>query len=171
MTAITFAGTQELRGRVAELAAVFERIAETRMAGLPIVNPRLIVEAVGFRPVHDGLAGVLVTPWAMSLMFLPRDPTLPIGGLGERDKMSRVFPAGAVEMLVGREDGVGWYLSASLFSPMDAFSDPEAARLAAEGAADALFRIPERDAPEPVGRREMFRRLVSAPPDLRETLE
>ena len=47
----------------ASLVAAFERIAATRMAGLPLNNPALRVQAVGFRAQDDGyLVGVLIFP-------------------------------------------------------------------------------------------------------------
>ena len=53
------------------LTAAFERIAATRMAGLPMNNPALKVAAVGFQPwAEDYLLGVLITPWAINLVVL-----------------------------------------------------------------------------------------------------
>ena len=62
-----------IAARIRELEALFERIAATRMLGVPILHPGLAVKAVGFRPDADGGAavGVLVTPWFMNLVWLP----------------------------------------------------------------------------------------------------
>ena len=42
------------------------------MAGVPMLNPALRVQAVGFRHWQSHWLGVLVTPWFMNLMLLPR---------------------------------------------------------------------------------------------------
>jgi len=42
-----------LNRRSAELAALFATIAHTRMAGVPVLNAALRVEAVGFEVMHD----------------------------------------------------------------------------------------------------------------------
>src|SRR4051794_8656986 len=64
--------------RVAELATLFSTIAHTRMAGVPVLNASLRVEAIGFeRPLTGDVVapvvgvGVLVTPWFMNLVRLP----------------------------------------------------------------------------------------------------
>ena len=49
----------------------FEHVATTRMADVPIVNPAVGVEAVGFERTDEGFLGVLVTPWFISLVLLP----------------------------------------------------------------------------------------------------
>ena len=42
-------------------------------AGSSFVNPAVEVEAVGFAPWDAHWLGVMVTPWFMNLMLLPRD--------------------------------------------------------------------------------------------------
>jgi len=54
-----------------KLEATFTDIANTRMAGLPICNEALHVQAVGFREWNDHWVGVLVTPWTISLVLMP----------------------------------------------------------------------------------------------------
>lgn len=44
------------------LVRYFRDVAMPRMQGLPIVNPALQVEAVGFERIPDGVLGVLITP-------------------------------------------------------------------------------------------------------------
>ncbi len=50
----THADRALLDGRVAELVALFATIAHTRMAGVPVMNPVLDVEAVGFECLPAG---------------------------------------------------------------------------------------------------------------------
>ncbi len=114
--------------RVQHLEAAFRRIAETRMAGLPILHPRLAVEAVGFAADAEGIAtGVLVTPWFMNLVRLP---------LGAEAEPSLPGPGQAEDLCVGGwtfrffghdEAGLGRFAAASLVSPMGEFEDQAAA--------------------------------------------
>ena len=53
------------------LVAHFNEIAVERMRGLPIVNPQIEVEAVGFRDLDDHRFGVLIAPWFMNMLVLP----------------------------------------------------------------------------------------------------
>lgn len=121
------------------LETVFRRIHRERMAGLPILNPALDVEAVGFRGWGDCCLGVLITPWFMNLILLP----------GEGDAWQAVsagsvqvhrFPSGDYEFIVGEETGVGCYQLCSLFSPVFEFSSQAGAVATAQAALDALLQ-------------------------------
>jgi [NiFe] hydrogenase assembly HybE family chaperone len=114
------------------------RAAEARMAGVPILNPRLAVEAVGFRRWSGHWLGALVTPWCINVVLLPDDPQAwkpPPPG----DKRLLAFPAGPYEFISGRDALLGEHQSLSLFSPVLEFEDQNAARIAALAALDALF--------------------------------
>lgn len=119
------------------LEAAFRTISR-RMHGLSFVNPVIGVEAVGFAPWEATWLGVMVTPWFMNLMLLPRDPArwqpLPSGA-----KRAYVFPAGSFEYISAREASIGEYLSCSLFSPLLEFEDHASARMVASLARAALF--------------------------------
>lgn len=132
-----------------KLLSVFQAIQSERMEGVPILNPRLKVEAVDFGEWRGHWLGVLITPWFMNLMLLPgRDGAfdhLPEGGAVGFD-----LPAGTVEFLVGREDQLGVYLSRSLFSPMSEFGDQETARLVARETMKGLMAAPAAEEPVPV---------------------
>jgi [NiFe] hydrogenase assembly HybE family chaperone len=121
--------------------AAFQHVADERMKDIPILNPALCVAAVGMRPVDGAWLTVLVTPWCINLMLLPRNPedapdwaSLPSG-----TKVKRQFPAGVFEFTAGAEQGLGPYRTCSLFSPVLEFECQEAAILTAEGALAALF--------------------------------
>ena len=120
------------------LEAAFRAIRTERMRGLPLVNEALEVEAVGFAPWTAHWLGVLVTPWCMNLVLLPRDPaawrSVPPG-----DKLAHRFPAGVYDFVSGREDAIGEYHACSLFSPMFEFADHATARITAEAALQALL--------------------------------
>ncbi len=143
----------------ARLCAVFERIGQTRMQGLPFLNPALRVDAVDFRPWQEFWLGVIVTPWAMNLMLLPRQPEQwPASARGER--LHYVFPAGSYDFIMAHDEALGEYMMCSLFSPVQQFGDHETARQTAEFALKALFEsdapaVPGEEAPRPTLQEKM----------------
>lgn len=115
----------------------YERIWRTRMQGLPFLNPKLRVEAVGFRAWEGQWLGALVTPWSLNLLLMPGEgewTSLPAGS-----ERFVAFPAGCLRFIAGHEATLGESHSCSLFSPVLEFTDHEAARLTAEAALVGLF--------------------------------
>ena len=55
---------------VNNLANAYRRAA-LKVKGMPIYNPTLAIEAVGFREHEGRQVGVMVTPWFMNLTVLP----------------------------------------------------------------------------------------------------
>jgi len=117
------------QSRVQTLEQVFVHIAATRMRDVPVQNPALRVQAVGFAAQTDPeggewLVGVLVTPWFMNLVCLPMDlansgaTTLPVGQKERRQIGSERF-----EFIGAYEEGLGAFACCSLFSPMFGFAD------------------------------------------------
>ena len=131
----------------AMLETAFRHIARQRMAGVPILNPVLSVEAVGFRPWDEHWLGVLVTPWFMNLWLMPRVVARwqPIAAGASRHY---VFPAGVFEFIGGFEPNIGDYQACSLFSPMFDFDDPASAHDTAIAALEALFDVAHREVGE-----------------------
>ena len=129
------------------LEATFRRVLRMQMQDMPMVNPALTVEAVGFRPWADHWLGVLITPWFMNLWLMPR-VLAKWQPIGERESRHYVFPAGVFEFIGGRDAELGDYQACSLFSPMFEFSDPASAHDTAVAALDALFDRASRDAGE-----------------------
>lgn len=136
------AGALALERRVGELLAAYEQV-DARMRGLPVYNPALRVEAVGFRRWTEGLLGIVVTPWCMNLTLLT-DPAAT--ARLEGSKRTIVLPSGSYELIAGFLVDVGPLETCSLFSPMDDFDDPAVARLVAEHAIEAAMRPPPGDA-------------------------
>lgn len=141
-----------LQQRVDALTRHFARVQAERMAGLPLLNPALCVEAVGFEwaaqtedeagspPVAEG---VLVTPWFMSLVRLPL-AVLPHGNrVGCR--AVRRFGNERFDFIGGHDQVLGFHETCALFSPMNGFSSQALARETAL-ASLALLR-PSADAP------------------------
>jgi [NiFe] hydrogenase assembly HybE family chaperone len=130
--------------RVEQLERRYAEIAWERMGDLPIANPALGVEAVGFRQWEGAFVGALVTPWCINLVRLPADPDRPAR---PGHKHERVFPAGRFEFIEAESVGFGAYEMCSLFSPVMEFLDQEAARTAA-GAAVGEVLEPADSEPE-----------------------
>jgi [NiFe] hydrogenase assembly HybE family chaperone len=122
------------------------------MAALPISNPRLKVEAVGFHAWRGLKLGIIITPWSMLLVAAPdRLPEVP---WQDGDVVELSLPSGAYDFMPARFDKVGALLMLSLFSPMDQFDHPDAARAAAKGALLELLTPPP---PTKVDRRGLLR--------------
>jgi len=138
---------------VNDLANAYRRAA-LKVKGLPVYNPTLAVEAVGFR-LHEGRhVGVIVTPWFMNLTVLPSRTDLATWVDGSSTRLA--FPSGAYDFVVTNLPDVGLIGTCSLFSTMSEFTDHEAAQLAATAVVDALFQ-PEPAPPAPtVSRRQLL---------------
>jgi [NiFe] hydrogenase assembly HybE family chaperone len=137
-----------------KLEAVFRDIAETRMAGLPICNTALRVQAVGFREWNDHWVGVLVTPWTISLALMPGDKG-PLRTLGADEKMSWEFPSGKYEFMGLNEPALGTCQTCSLISPVVDFERHEDAVSVAEQVMEALFVKDESDSKRDADRKQM----------------
>ncbi|GLS16566.1 [NiFe]-hydrogenase assembly chaperone HybE [Hydrogenophaga electricum] len=142
-----------LDARVAALVAFYRRVQTERMVGVPILNPALSVEAVGFQwgeavagetaPEADPVAeGVLITPWFMSLVRLPARAQ----GHGHRVGRSfvRDFGGERFDFIGAHDPAVGYHETCALFSPMQDFARMDQAR---ETALESLKLV--RPAPVP----------------------
>ncbi|HEY0837508.1 MAG TPA: [NiFe]-hydrogenase assembly chaperone HybE [Azospirillum sp.] len=148
--------------RVAALTAAYRAAAEGGMRDVPICNPALRVEAVGFHPLgDDAWLGIVVTPWCMNAVLLPRDPAA-WEAAADGATVPRTLPSGEYDFLAGRVDGVGPVLSLSLFSPMDEFAEHAVAVLTAQACLTELLKAEQPPPPEPApppvppSRREML---------------
>ena len=56
------------------LEAAFARIEREQMAGVPILNPALRVQAVDFTRWQGQWLGALVTPWFLNLVLVGVEP-------------------------------------------------------------------------------------------------
>ena len=136
------------------LAAAFRHIAATRMQGVPLLHPRLSVEAIGFQPLRDddgcAATGILLTPWFMNLIWLPLDGQ-PVAAPGQ----AREHRLGveSFDFIGACEDGFGSYEMCSLFSPMFEFADQAGARATAW---EILGQLRQAPAPPPAAGRRAF---------------
>ncbi len=146
------------------LEKAFRTIHEDRMVGLPILNPALQVQTVGFSHVDGHCAGILITPWFMNLMLLPSEGDS-FADAEPGSKRSVVFPSGPCEMELCEEALIGRYLSRPLFSPMGNFSDQQQAVKTAESIMQRMMTAAEpaqQETPPEPGRRALLRGLFSA---------
>ena len=159
-----------------KLLDAYRRIGEQRMHGLAIFNQRLEVEAVGFTEWDGHLLGVFITPWFMNLVLLP----------GEQDDWSELasgtsaaweLPAGEYEFTVNPDTATGVHQSLSLFTTVTDFPDQQTARAVAREIieqiltsgvqheakpVESLNERPARVLNEPMSRRDLLRRFISA---------
>jgi [NiFe] hydrogenase assembly HybE family chaperone len=133
---------------VHKLEAVFNDIAATRMAGLPICNEAVRVQAVGFCEWHGLHVGVLVTPWTMNLVLLPGDGA-ELKMLGPDEKMSWVFPSGTYDFMGLNEPALGNCQVCALISPLSGIASHEDAVSIASQVMTALFVTAQQAKPEP----------------------
>jgi [NiFe] hydrogenase assembly HybE family chaperone len=127
-----------------QLETVFRHIQQERMQDVPVCNPALQVQAVGFREWEDYYLGVMLTPWFMNLMLLPASPDV-FANMKEGSKQMHRFPSGTYEFITGKEADLGDYQVCSLFSPMQEFADQETAVQTANRVLDALMEVCNKD--------------------------
>lgn len=130
------------------LEAAFARIERERMAGLPLLQPGLRVQAVDFMRWHGQWLGALVTPWFLNLVLVPGDAQ-GWRSVADGERVFHRFGAGDFAFLGGHEDEVGEFQTCSLVSPMADFAD-QAAACATARAALRMLHV-ERPAAELVG--------------------
>ena len=145
--------------RATALVRHFESIHREHMQGLPIVNPQLQVEAIGFVEFGDNEIGILITPWFMNLVLLPGG-----GDYASSDQGSAVelaLPGGKYEFNITHDEDLGTFLTAVLFRTVADFPDQHTARQVAEAVLETLLKEPETRAAaaRQFSRRELFARL------------
>lgn len=164
--ALAPAGHAESPGPLLERA--FRRIRDERMRDVPILNPRVEVEAVGFRDWEGRWLGILITPWFMNVLLLPKAGgawvSVPPGG-----EQTWRLPAGDYLFIGGFEPSAGEYQLCSLFSPVLQFEDHAAARATAQACLELLFQ-PDAAAEPPVGTVATVRENAARPMTKREFL-
>lgn len=118
------------------------------MQGLGFFNPALCVEAVGFTPWQSHWLGVMVTPWSINLLLVPRTAEASTSAAGQTCRHR--FPAGDYDFIGAHDPLIGPYQMCSLFSP-PAFADQATAREVASIARAALLdpRSAEGDPAQP----------------------
>jgi [NiFe] hydrogenase assembly HybE family chaperone len=121
-----------------KLESVFSEIAHTRMADVPILNPALRVEIIGFREWEGRWVGVLVTPWMINLVLMPGQDA-PLIPLALDEKKLWDFPSGAYEFMGLNEPAIGTCHICPLISPVMEFATHEEALSVAQQIIIGLF--------------------------------
>ncbi len=116
----------------------FFRIQREQMADVPILNPALSVEAVGFQRWQGHWLGVVVTPWCMSLLLMPGSSENWVS-TGDNKRRFVRFPAGDFAFLGSAETELGEYQSCPLFSPMGQFASQAEATMTGRASLIALL--------------------------------
>lgn len=151
-----------LAGRVAALEALYREVMATRMQGVPVLNPAVQVQALGFEPavraqdaqgakdaqdteLDESAIGILITPWFMSLVLLPLHRLEQPAQVG--CSQAHYVGTTCLDFISSHDAQLGSYAACSLFSPMFEFTDHAAALATAQAVLDKL-----REAPPPVPR-------------------
>ena len=146
---------------VAVLEGYYRRVCDERMRGLPIVNPELEVEAVGFRVLDEHALGVRITPWFLNLFLLPGSERWDDSPQGSTCAID--LPGASIDFTIAHDEELGTTLSAALFSTVADFPDQALAR---EVAVETLRRLRQPTANDGednelgMTRRELFSRLA-----------
>ena len=54
-----------------QLVETFDHIHTENMQGIPILNPNIGIEALGFQEIDGRILGVIICPWLMNVVLLP----------------------------------------------------------------------------------------------------
>lgn len=128
----------------AALEAAFRRIERERMAGMPLLNPALQVQAVDLDRWRGQWLGALITPWFVNLVLAPGDAAS-WNSVPEGQRRFVHFAAGDFAFLGSDEPELGEFQSCSLVSPPSAFGDQDSAVAMARAALRLLHVAPVAD--------------------------
>lgn len=157
--------------------AGFERIANTRMKGIPICNPKLRVATVPFRKVDGQWVGAVVTPWSILVLRACGDPRT-WNRIPETKVAPVTLPAGDFSFMGIADPDLGEYQSCSLLSPTWEIGDQATGEAVARIALETMLKTaeegnapapeekaptpPKKDEPARVSKREFFMNAVRA---------
>lgn len=116
----------------------FRQIAQSRMRGLPICNPKIHVRAFGFTRYQQHWIGAVVTPWSLMVVFACGNaqtwfdvPVTKITALQ--------LPAGSFSFMGIDDPLLGKYLACSLMSPLTDLPDQRTAEAIASQALSLMM--------------------------------
>jgi len=122
----------------ASLEQTFRRIQREEMEGIPILNPAIQVQALGFHECQGRVLGVLITPWLMNVVMLPGEGE-DWSGMELGHKQPQKFPSKTYKFMINEIDGIGPCQTHSLYSPMREFASQQQAVSVAQSFLDALM--------------------------------
>ncbi|MFK5986587.1 MAG: [NiFe]-hydrogenase assembly chaperone HybE [Pseudomonadota bacterium] len=140
-----------------QLEASFNHIHLQQMQGIPILNPLIKVQALGFQEYQGRIIGIIITPWLMNVVMLPKDNEdwrqYQIG-----HKIPHEFPSNQYKFMVNEIEDIGYCQTYSIYSPMNEFANHEHALSAAQSFIDTMMveRDPRLEQPD----EELFGRIL-----------
>ena len=115
------------------------QIEKTRMAGLPILNPKLVVRSAGWRRWGNDWIGVVTTPWAVLGIYACGSREGWVDVPADRTRIIEL-PAGDFPFRAVEDPILGRCLFLSLKSPLLDVGDQETADLIGKITLDTLFQ-------------------------------
>lgn len=120
----------------------FRTIHETRMKGLPILNPRLSVKADNFRRWGNDWIGTVVTPWSILIVLACGTrggwESIPAGATRTVELPGGDFPfLGCLDPILGEYQMLG------LMSPLHEIEDQATAEAIAQIALTEMLTVPD----------------------------
>lgn len=124
-----------ISNNVKHLKKHYQSIYKNKMSDIPIVNNKLEVAVVGFTDWDTSFGtaseiGILITPWFMNIVLLPKDTMHHKIRPGKR--INILLADGEYSFLTQSDENFGTYLTCSLFSPMFEFKTQKQALETAE---------------------------------------
>jgi [NiFe] hydrogenase assembly HybE family chaperone len=127
-----------------KVEAAFDHILQQHMLGMPILNPMIRVETLGFQLYEERIMGVVITPWLMNLILFPNEndnwQDMKIG-----KKQDHLFPSNRHEFMLNEIEGIGICQTLSLYSPMHDFENQDHAIAAATAFLEILLKPVDED--------------------------
>ncbi|MCG5031418.1 [NiFe]-hydrogenase assembly chaperone HybE [Mesosutterella sp. OilRF-GAM-744-9] len=123
--------------------AGFRKIANTRMKGVPICNPKLHVSTLPFRLVNGQWIGGVVTPWSLLVIRACATPAS-WERIAETKVGSIELPGGDFSFMCVRDLEMGEYQSCSLLSPTWEVGDQETAEAVVRISLETMLTAPDR---------------------------
>lgn len=128
-----------------ELERLYQQILEDSMQGLPVVNAALNVEAIDFIEWQGHWLGILLTPWFMNLLVIPKlGSPWPEMNSAKGNEIKLAFPQGDYTFKPRDDEGFGPYLCCSLASPVHEWKSHPEARNTARDVLRLIKTIPVR---------------------------
>ena len=129
-----------------QLDSVFNDILVNEMAGLPLLNPKINVEVLGFQEFEGRTIGIVISPWLMSLVMLPSSQ---LGDDWSKFEIGQqhihTFPSGDFKFLVNEFKGIGICQVHAIHSPMASFFSHDHARVTAFQFMNKLMTVVDED--------------------------
>ncbi len=122
----------------ATIEKTFTKIHLEKMQGIPILNPAIEIQAVGFQHYQDRVIGVIITPWLMNVVILPAEHE-DWSGMELGHKQPHKFPSKTCKFMINHIEGIGSCQTHSLYSPMRDFACHEQALSMAQDFLETLM--------------------------------